>query len=83
MRYLSGKKHNFLISLINYRAILILLMTNWDKFFSYYMPLLLNRILKLFNTKFSTQFFIQTLDYIKWALEQIIYVVSAKVSLNH
>ena len=26
--YLSRKKHNFLISLINYRAILILLMIN-------------------------------------------------------
>ena len=46
------------------------------------MPSLLNRMLKLFNTKFSTQFFIQTPNFIKWVLEMI-YVVSAKVSLNH
>jgi len=63
MRYLSTRKHNFLISFINYRAILILLMINWDKFSNYLIPSLLNRMLKRFNTKFLTQFFIQTKLY--------------------
>ena len=63
MRYLSTKTHNFLISFINYRAILILLMINWDKFSNYLIPSLLSRMLKRFNTKFLTQFFIQTKLY--------------------
>ena len=57
-------------------------MANWDKFSSYFILSLLNRMLKLFNTKLLTQFFIQTPNYVIWAFEQMIYVVSAKVSLN-
>ena len=82
-RYFSRKKHNFHILLINYRAILILLMINWDKSSSYLIPSLLNRMLKRFNTKFLIQFFTQTPNYMKWVLEQMIFVVSAKISLNH
>ena len=40
-------------------------------------------MLKRFNTRFLTQLFIETPSYIKWVSEQMIFVFSAKVSLNH
>ena len=43
----------------------------------------LESYVKAFQYIFLIQFFIQTLYYIKWVLEQMIFVVSAKVSLNH
>ena len=64
MCYLSRKKHNFLISLINYRAILILLMINWERFSSYLIPSLLNCMLKCPSRQIFSIYFKK--EYILW-----------------
>ena len=81
MRYFSRKKHNFHILLINYRAILIFLQLR--QIFQLPHSVTLESYVKAFKYKVLNSVVYTNTKLYKWFSEQMIFVVSAKVSLDH